>query len=235
MFLRTSLAGLAAVVALLLTIPLLVICFVLRMRQPLFTFAKAALRLIRALAGIKADVSGLENIDKKKACVFMSNHLSFIDGPLLFLLIPQPVRVILKKQIFRVPVLGQGMRFAGFVPVDRKGARQGRKAVDRAAFLMRTKNHSFLIFPEGTRSRDGNLQPFKRGGFFLALAAGAPVVPVSVSGTFELMPRGSLFIRPGRIRVRFHPPLTASGRENDTAELMAGTREAIATGLHKEG
>ncbi|MBN2198580.1 MAG: 1-acyl-sn-glycerol-3-phosphate acyltransferase [Candidatus Aminicenantes bacterium] len=220
--------------SLLIVIPILLVCFLLRMRRPLFAFAKAALSLIRALAGIRADISGLENIDRKKAYVFMSNHLSFIDGPLLFLIIPQPVRVILKKQVFRLPILGQGMRFADFVPVNRKGARQGWKAVDLAASLMRTKKHSFLIFPEGTRSRDGRMQPFKKGGFFLARAAGAPVVPVSISGTFALMPRGSLFIRPGRVRVRFHPPLEAAANNGDPAELIVRTREAVVSGLAEE-
>jgi 1-acyl-sn-glycerol-3-phosphate acyltransferase len=232
---RTILAGLAALVCILLLLPLLLACFLLRLRQPLFIFAKGALSLIRGLAGLKVEVCGLENVDRRKAYVFMANHLSFIDGPLLFLLIPQPARVILKKQIFRVPVLGQGMRFVGFVPVDRKGVRQGRMAIDRAALLMKTKRYSFLIFPEGTRSRDGNLQPFKRGGFFLAQAAGAPVVPVSIRGTFGLMPRGSLFIKPGRIRVRFHPPLAPGSAEADPAGIIAGTRRAVASGLAEEG
>ncbi|OGD10290.1 MAG: hypothetical protein A2Y86_03810 [Candidatus Aminicenantes bacterium RBG_13_62_12] len=232
---RTILAGLAIVVFLLLLLPLLLVCFLLRLRKPLFAFAKAILRLIQAFAGLKVDVSGLENVDRRSIYVFMSNHLSFIDGPLLFLLIPQPARVILKKQIFRIPILGQCMRFADFVPVDRKGVRQGRKAIDRAISLMRTKKYSFLIFPEGTRSRDGRLQPFKRGGFFLAQAAGAPVVPVSITGTYSLMPRGSLFIRPGRARVRFHPPLISKKGDGDPAELMAGTREAIVSGLAEEG
>lgn len=232
--LRTILGGLAAAVFILFLFPVLAASVLLSLRQPLFAYSKALLGVIFAAAGIKADVSGLENIDRQASYVFMSNHLSLIDGPLLFFLIPQPVRVIIKKQAFRIPVLGLSMLFAGFVPVDRKGTRQGRRAIDHAARLMRAKGFSFLIFPEGTRSRDGRLQPFKRGGFFLALEAGAPVVPVSVSGSFKVMRRGSPFIRPGRIRIRFHPPLEADTSNGDPAELMARTREAVVSGLAEE-
>jgi len=231
---RTILGGLAAAAFILLLIPVFLVSFLLRIPGPLFAYSRVALRAILAVAGIRADVSGRELFDRNGSYVFMSNHLSLIDGPLLFLLIPQPVRVIIKKQAFRIPVLGLSMLFAGFVPVDRKGARQGRRAIDHAARLMRAKGFSFLIFPEGTRSRDGRLQPFKRGGFFLALEAGAPVVPVSVSGSFKVMRRGSPFIRPGRIRIRFHPPLEADTSNGDPAELMARTREAVVSGLAEE-
>jgi len=236
MFLRTVLAGLLVVLFTLILIPLLLLCFIFRMRRPLFGVAKFALRLTALAAGLQVEVSGLEHIDRKRVYVFMSNHLSFIDGPLLFLLIPQPVRVILKKQLFRIPVIGLGMSYLGFVPVDRRGIKQGRRAIDRAAGLIRQKKYSFLIFPEGTRSRDGRLQPFKRGGFFLAAQAGAPILPLSVEGTFALMPRGSFFIRGGKIRVRFHPCLPAGQPgEEPLALTMDKTRAAIASGLSEEG
>jgi 1-acyl-sn-glycerol-3-phosphate acyltransferase len=235
MVVRTILAGLVIVLFTLILIPLLLVCFVFRLRQPLFILAKFALRLTAAAAGLKIDVSGLEHIDRKSVYIFMSNHLSFIDGPLLFLLIPQPVRIILKKQLFRIPVIGQGMRYIGFVPVDRRGVKQGRRAINRAVDLIRRKRYSFLIFPEGTRSRDGRLQLFKRGGFFLAAEAGVPIIPLSVEGTFALMPRGSFFVRSGRIRVRFHPVLPAGQDDDDSlAELAARTRTAIVSGLAEE-
>jgi 1-acyl-sn-glycerol-3-phosphate acyltransferase len=235
MVVRTILAGLVIVFFTLILIPLLLLCFVLRLRQPLIGLAKFALRLTAVAAGLKIDVSGLEHIDKKGVYIFMSNHLSFIDGPLLFLLIPRPLGVILKKQLFRIPVIGQGMSYLEFVPVNRKGVKQGRQAINRAADLMRRKRYSFLIFPEGTRSRDGRLQSFKRGGFFLAAEAGVPIIPLSVEGTFALMPRGSFLVRSGRIHVRFHPALPL-GRPDEPgpAELMARTRAAIMSGLSEE-
>jgi 1-acyl-sn-glycerol-3-phosphate acyltransferase len=236
MFLRTLLAGLLVVLFTLILIPLLLLCFIFRIRWPLFGVAKFALRLTALAAGLRIEVSGLEHIDRKRVYVFMSNHLSFIDGPLLFLLIPQPVRVILKKQLFRIPVIGLGMSYVGFVSVDRRGIKQGRRAIDRAVRLIRQKRHSFLIFPEGTRSRTGRLQPFKRGGFFLAAEAGVPILPLSVEGTFALMPRGSFFIRAGKIRVRFHPCLPAGQPDDKSLALtMDTTRAVIASGLSEEG
>lgn len=182
----------------------------------------------RRILGLKIEVSGLENFDCSQNYIFMANHISFLDGPLLFYLIPQQVRVILKKSIFRIPVVGAGMRFAGFIPVDRKRARGGKKSIDEAARLMKEKGYSFLIFPEGTRSRDGRIQSFKRGGFFLAIEAQAPILPITIKGTFELMPKGSFFVKRGVVRVVFHPPIKTAGMGlEDMPALMQQIREAI--------
>ncbi len=185
---------------------------------------------------MRLDISGLEHVDKKAPYVFMSNHLSAIDGPLLFMLIPQAIRVILKKESFRIPVVGQGMRLVGFVPVDRKGIRGGKRSIDRAVRMIKEKGYSFLIFPEGTRSRDGKLQPFKRGGFFLALNSQVPVAPVSIQGTFELMPKGAFFIRKGKVRVRFHPAVPVRGFDRDSLpQLIEKVKKVIRSGLDEEG
>ena len=236
MLVRTLLAGLVIVFFTLLLIPLLLVCYLFGLTRPLFGLARFALRLTAFVAGLKIEVSGRECVDRKRTYVFMSNHLSFIDGPLLFLLIPQPARVILKKTLFRIPVIGLGMSYLGFVPVNRKAIKQGRLAIERAVYLMRHRNYSFLIFPEGTRSRDGRMQRFKRGGFFLAAEAGVPILPISLEGTFGLMPRGSFFVRGGKIRVRFHPCLPV-GRpdEESLADIMDKTRAAISSGLSEEG
>jgi len=104
------------------------------------------------------------------------------------------------------------MRFVGFVPVDRKRVSGGKRSIDEAARMMKERGYSFLIFPEGTRSRTGHLQPFKRGGFFLAVAAQAPIIPITIKGTFELMPKGRLFRRRGKIKVIFHKPVETAGQ-----------------------
>jgi 1-acyl-sn-glycerol-3-phosphate acyltransferase len=164
----------------------------------------------------------------------MANHLSFLDGPLLFMLLPQPVRVIMKKGIGRIPVLGPGMRFVGFLTVDRTGAREGKARIELAARLMRERGYSFLIFPEGTRSGDGGLGPFRRGGFFLALESGAPIVPVAIRGTYEMMPRGRWYVGKGRIRVDVLAPVPSAGTTVETMpELMEKVRAAITAGLEK--
>jgi 1-acyl-sn-glycerol-3-phosphate acyltransferase len=190
---------------------LLLFFWPLGIRKPLLGLGKWAMSLGPKVLGIHVAVSGRDRIDPQTPYIFMANHLSFLDGPLLFWLIPQFIRVILKKQVFRIPVVGQGMRYVGFVPVDRKGVRGGRKSIEKASLLMRERGYSFLIFPEGTRSRDGRIQPFKRGGFFLALESRAPIIPISINGTDELMPRGKMFVGRGNVRVVFHQPVLVEG------------------------
>jgi 1-acyl-sn-glycerol-3-phosphate acyltransferase len=229
------LAFYCAAVVLYLT-PVLLVFMVFGLRDPLLAVVKRFLRFAPGLLGLKVDIRGLDVIDRTKSYVFMSNHLSFIDGPLLFLLIPQLVRVILKKEVFRIPIVGLGMRYMGFIPVDRKGVNSGRVSVEYAARLMKKRRYSFLIFPEGTRSLDGNLQRFRRGGFFLALAAGVAVAPIAIRGTRELMPKGSPFAKPGQVRVTFCRPLAVDGYgPEELSALMERTRATILDAVKKEG
>ncbi len=190
------------------------------------------MRVGQRLLGIKVEAEGRERLDRRTPYVFMCNHLSFLDAPALVTVIDRPVRFIVKRFVFRIPVFGWGMRLAGFVPVDKEGIGEGRKRIARASGLIREKGYSFLVFPEGQRSWDGRLQPFRRGGFFLALEAGAPIVPVSIAGTFELMPRVSRRVRRGRVRIVFHEPIAVAGFSPETLpELMERVRAAIASGL----
>ncbi len=212
-----------AVLVILVT-PLILLCMLAGLRDPLIAVGLWAMRVSRRVLGIKVEVSGLDRIAPRTACVFMPNHMSFLDGPLVMTLIPGAARVILKESILRIPIVGMGMRFVGFVPVDRKGTEGGKRSIARAAALMRERGYSFLVFPEGTRSRDGKLHAFRRGGFFLALGSGAPIVPVTIAGTFELMPKGQWFARRGSISVAFHRPVPVAGF---TAETMAGLMERV--------
>lgn len=228
---RTIILLVFYVVLVVLLTPVLLLFWPLGIREPLLGVAKWAMAVSRRILGLKIEVEGLKNVDPHRSYVFMANHLSFLDGPLLFYVIPQRVRVILKKSIFRIPVVGPGMRFVGFVPVDRKRASGGKRSIDEAARMMKEKGYSFLIFPEGTRSRSGRLQPFKRGGFFLAVAAQAPIIPITIKGTFELMPKGRLFPRRGKIRVIFHKPVEAVGKTSaDIPVLVDQVSRTIAMG-----
>lgn len=218
-----------------LIVPLLALCALLEWPAPIIGIGRWAVRIGRRLAGVRLEVRGGEKIPRDVPCIFMPNHLSLLDGPLIYISISRFVRVIAKREIFRVPILGQGMRVVEFIPVDRRGRSGGRRAVHRAARLIRDKRYSFLVFPEGTRSRDGRLQAFRRGGFFLALQSGAPIVPVSISGTFPLLSPGRFFIRPGRVVIRFHAPVPVRGRSVDSMpELMAKVRERVRSGLEPE-
>ncbi len=208
------------VLAVLIIIPFLLVCFVFGLREPVAAAGKAALKLGRPILGLKLKVAGLQRLDPGTPYVYMANHLSLLDGPILFAVIPRLVRVILKKEVFRIPVIGQGMRFVDFVPVDRKGFKAGKKSIERAVRLMAERRYSFLVFPEGTRSRDGRLQAFKRGGFFLALAGGAPIVPITIRGSYELMPRGRFFVKKGPVGVEFHEPVPVAGYGPETLSAL---------------
>jgi len=199
----------------LLLVPFLLLCYAVGSSRPIIWAGKNAMRIGPRILGVRIEVTGADVIEKNKPYIFMSNHLSFLDGPLLFFIIPLPVRVILKKEIFKIPVIGLGMKLVDFVPVDRKGIRGGKKSIDHAARLMKEKGYSFLIFPEGTRSRTGRLQEFRRGGFFLAVTSRSAIIPISVNGTYELMPKGKFFVKKGRIKVLFHPPVSVQGYNKD--------------------
>jgi len=226
---RTIVLGLFYAVLLILIVPVLAVWALAGRRDPLIRFGQWAVRTGCRVLRLRVEVSGLDRIPLGTPVIIMANHLSFLDGPIMAMAVRRPVRIILKKSLFRIPVLGVGMRFVGFVPVDRKGAKGGQKSLHRAARLMRERGYSFLVFPEGTRSRSGSTGPLRRGGFFLALEGRAPIVPATIAGTFELMPRGQWFARPGTIRIAFHGPVPVEGYTVETmGELMAEVRKTIA-------
>jgi 1-acyl-sn-glycerol-3-phosphate acyltransferase len=229
---RTLILVLIYILVVLLAIPLFVLCFVLRWRIPLLLLGKAAIAVGPKILGIRLDVSGREDVDGGSPIVFMANHLSFLDGPLLYYLVPRAVRVILKKELFRIPIVGWAMRFVGFVPVDRKGLKSGRKSIERATHSILTKGYSYLIFPEGTRSRDGEMLPFRRGAFFLAINSHAPIVPITIEGTFGLMPKGSPFAKKGTVTVIFHEAIFVNDlTERDMPQLIEQVRTRIRSGF----
>ncbi|MGH9435097.1 MAG: lysophospholipid acyltransferase family protein [Terriglobia bacterium] len=190
-------------------------------------------RLAVKLAGVRLAVSGRERIPVGRAVVFMANHQSNCDPPAIIGLLP-PVLMLAKEEFFRVPILGQGMRLGGFIPIDRKSREKAFQAIDRAAEALGA-GHSFLVFPEGTRSEDGRLLPFKKGIFIMAVKAGAPIVPISISGSRKIMPKGKVMITPGEVCVTFHDPVLTEGFvPEQTATLEAAVRAAIISGLSDE-
>jgi len=229
---RTIILFTLIVLITLVLIPIIIFCWVFRSPQILIWAGKQALRIAPKILGIHIEITGADEIKKDRSYIFMSNHLSFLDGPLLFMIIPQPIRVILKKEVFRIPVIGLGMRQVDFVPVDRKGIKGGKKSIDRAVQLIKDKGYSFLIFPEGTRSLNGHLQPFRRGGFFLALNSSVPILPISIQGTYELMPKGSFFVKRGSIRVILHSAISVEGyNEKSLPDLISKVQNIIREGL----
>jgi 1-acyl-sn-glycerol-3-phosphate acyltransferase len=182
------------------------------------------------MAGIRVHTEGLENVPRGQPCIFMANHVSNLDPPVLLPQIPGRTAVFVKSELMRIPFIGMGMRMGGFVPVARGGSREGAmESIESASKVLASGVH-ITSFPEGTRSRTGKMLTFKKGPFYLAQQTGAPIIPVSIYGTETMMRKGSLKIFPGVAHIHLHSPLYAadfSTRE----ELIQSVRESIAAGL----
>ncbi|MCI0348804.1 MAG: 1-acyl-sn-glycerol-3-phosphate acyltransferase [Acidobacteriales bacterium] len=190
--------------------------------------ARSAVRL----AGIRIQIEGREQLDPAKTYVFMVNHVSNVDPPVVIPSLPHRTSVLAKKELFRIPVLGRAMKLGSLVPVDRSNRDAAIASMHEAAEVVRS-GISMTIFPEGTRSYDGHLLPFKKGPFYLAMESGAPIVPVTILGTGEIMPKQSLVVRAGTARLVFHAPLDPADF-SDRDALMAAVRQRIASALPVE-
>ena len=181
------------------------------------------------MVGVRWEVIGREQLDPKQTYIFMANHQSNIDPPVFVPLIGRRVFILVKKELFRLPILGYAMRRAQFIPVDRSNRESAVDSV-RQAIEVLNSGLSLMVYPEGTRSRDGRLLPFKKGPFHLAMDSGIPVVPVTIVGAYEVWRKGSFRVHPGLIKVIFHPPVdpkTFASRE----ELMEAVRGIVESGL----
>ena len=187
--------------------------------------ARAWSRLILLTTGVRVRVEGLERLPRGGACVFASNHQSIYDIPILFWALPFQLRIIAKASLGRFPVLGWHLRYAGHLLVERQ--RAGAAVLSQVKALM-DGGRSLLVFPEGTRSPDGRVGPFKRGLFLMAIEAGLPVVPVSVAGSRQVMLKGRLMTCPGDVDVVVHDPIRTFGMNRDGARRLAErTRDIV--------
>jgi 1-acyl-sn-glycerol-3-phosphate acyltransferase len=184
------------------------------------------------IAGVRVQTLGLDKLDPQRTYIFMSNHVSNLDPPILLPLVPRRTSVMVKKELFHYPILGRVMRFGSLVPVDRGNRDAGIGAVRAAAEVIRS-GVNMTIYVEGHRSFDGRLLPFKKGPFYLAEECSVPVVPVTIVGTHAAMPKGRFAIRPGTVTVIFHDPIEPSAFESRDC-LMAKTRAAINSRLPEE-
>jgi 1-acyl-sn-glycerol-3-phosphate acyltransferase len=182
--------------------------------------------LLRVL-GIVPLVEGLDALDPGRPCVYVANHVSYADVWVLLAVLPGSVRFVAKKELLRIPIFGRALVAGGQIVIDRGNRASAFGAYDEAAVDVRA-GMSAIVFVEGTRSRDDTLLPFKKGPFVLAIAAGVPVVPVSLDGTHRVLPRGRLLARPHPVRVRFGAPIPTTGLGYDDREaLMCRARDAI--------
>ena len=204
----------------------MLLALVFRWPGILYILGHGGVRLGFALAGITYSVVGREHLRHDRAVVFCPNHQSNLDPPVLFEALHPRLHVLYKAELGRLPILGRVFRIGGFIPVER-GHDRAREAIEAASVSLR-EGHSFLVFPEGTRSRTDSLLPFKKGGFVMAIKGSAPVVPVAIRGGREAMKKGSLMIRPARVVVRIGVPMETVGLTlDDRAALAEAVRSDI--------
>jgi 1-acyl-sn-glycerol-3-phosphate acyltransferase len=217
--------------------PFLLIALATGRALVLYQVALGGVRLGLWLSGITVRVRNGEHILRDRAAVYAVNHASNVEPPILYSVLKDlfpRLRVLYKAELRKLPILVRAFDLAGFVPLERGNPEQSLPAIERAAAALREGN-SFLIFPEGTRSRTGQLLPFKKGGFIMAVKGQAPVVPVAISGTRDAMKKGSLIIRPVRVTVSFGEPIPTAGMTTDDRDaLITRARNAVAA-LLQEG
>ena len=181
------------------------------------------------ISGIKLKITGLENLDSNGTYVIVSNHSSQFDIPGLQFSVPVRMSMVFKKELAKIPFFGWQLYFGPYVMIDRKNPADAMKSIERAKYLMKEKKVSILLFAEGTRSKTEEIQPFKRGAFYLAARVGYPIVPVSISGAQKLLPKGSLRIKPGTLTIHYDKPIVTTGvvSRQDELNLMQQVRDVI--------
>ncbi len=195
-------------------------------------WAKALLRIF----GVNVHVAGLENLEADKTYVYVSNHASMFDIPSVIAAIPDEIRIVYKKELAYIPVWGWSLAVGHYVAIDRFSAKDAMKSLDAAAEKIRN-GASVLLFAEGTRTRTGKLQPFKRGAFALASKAGIPVVPLTINNSFNILPKGSIRIHRADISLVVDKPIptTGLGGRSDEMNLMESVRSVIARHYVEQG
>src|SRR5262245_4794200 len=181
------------------------------------------------LIGIQVEVIGRDRFDPSGTYIYMCNHVSNLDPPIVIPSIPKRTSVLVKREVFRIPVLSKAMHLARFVPVDRKNRDAAIASIQQATEVM-SSGINMMVFPEGTRSHDGKLLPFKKGPFHLAIDSGFPVIPMTIYGTESLMPKRGFAIKKGTATLVFHPPMFPqdfSSREELSAAVFRQIESAL--------
>jgi len=198
-------------------------------KEHLYVLGHFGVRMGLALSGIRVRVVGREHVPRGRAAVYAANHQSNVDPPVIFDAVHPRLHILYKAELEALPILERAFRYGGFIPVDRRNKEAAMRSIDAGAASIRAGN-SFLIFPEGTRSKTAELLPFKKGGFIMAIKAGAPIVPVAVQGGRDSMRKGSWIIRPVTVSIRIGEPIESAGISLDQRNnLIEAVRTRIET------
>ncbi|HSO20945.1 MAG TPA: lysophospholipid acyltransferase family protein [Desulfosarcina sp.] len=215
---------------------LVIVCsFFSRTGDSLHLMARFWANSILWVSRVRITVSGTEKLDPTRSYIYMPNHQSNADIPLLLGRLPVQFRWLAKAELFKIPIFGRAMRGVGYISIDRSNRKSAFESLARAADTIRNGT-SVLIFPEGTRSREGGILPFKKGGFVLAVDAGVPIVPIVIHGTRDIIPKGRLMIRPAPVSMQILEPVETAGytRKNKDA-LLERIRSILIDHFEKEG
>ena len=207
---------------------------IFRWTDILYILGHGGVRLGLALSGITVRIAGAGNIPLDRAAVYCANHQSNVDPPILFTKLHPRMHVVYKAEINAIPLLARAFRHGGFVPIERRNKEAAMRSLEAGARSIRAGN-SFLIFPEGTRSKTAEMLPFKKGGFLMALKAQAPIVPVAISGGRDAMQKGSTIIRPVTVSIRVGQPIETAGMAMTDRDALIATVRGRIEALLAEG
>jgi 1-acyl-sn-glycerol-3-phosphate acyltransferase len=213
---------------------LILLCLITGNENAIYAPVRFFVRLGLRLVGVRVEVEGLERLDPNQAYIFTPNHQSLIEVPLFVTYLGRNPAYLAKKEVFRYPIFGYGIGLMGVVPVDRSNSPAAVESARQATENLR-RGKSYVVYPEGTRSPDGRLLPFKKGAFMMAIDAGVPVVPVTISGATRIMPKAQIRVYPSTVRISVHDPIGTGGYSKDNvSELMERARAKVLSYLDEQ-